>query len=197
MEGSVSKKGTDLHCHLWNLFSFWFSNSVPLQLDSKLPKRGIHTASLLRHGSHSMSARYLTLNAQYCTTGVLLRIKPGRPANLVAKPVLRNCHGLAISSQSPATAFPIWLRRAVVEIILCHGSPPGLIYFGLKEGTCFMCLSSSHRGFYFFFSFFLRAEGQVLSLEPKQLSKMRWSQLCQAGPELPSEPFPNTSDLCW
>lgn len=63
---------------------------------------------------------------------------------------LRNCQGLADFSKSPPMAFPIWFCRAVVEIILCHGSPTGLIYFGLKGGTCFMCLSSSHGGFYFY-----------------------------------------------
>lgn len=88
-------------------------------------------------------------------------------------------------------AFLFWVCKVDLEIILSHGSPTGLIYFGLKEATCLMCLSSSHRLFFFFSS---RATGQVLSLELERFSEMRWSQLCQARPDLLSEPFPNTSD---
>lgn len=55
-------------------------------------------------------------------------------------------------------AFLIWVCKAVLEIILCHGIPTRLIYFGLKEGTCLMCLSSSQRVFLFLF-FFLILKG--------------------------------------
>ena len=99
-----------------------------------------------------------------------------------------------VFSKEQHMAFLIWVCKAVLEIILCHGIPTRLIYFGLKEGTCLMCLSSSQRVFFFFFFKFSRAAGQVLSLELKSFSKMRWSQACQAGPALLSVPFPNTSD---
>lgn len=83
----------------------------------------------------------------------------------------------------------IWVCKVDSEIILCHGSSAGLIYFGFKEGTCLMCLSSSHRDF-----FILKGYRSSSVLGTKVVSQMRWSQFCQAGPDLLSEPFPNTSD---